>query len=229
MKKGIITIIISVIVLAVLVSSFVVFASSEKQEETMENKVAEEISYLDNSLISLLSDFNNNPDWNGIQTKMETLYQTWNTISIDLNFISVDKKIILSFNDALNSTTQNVKKKDTIKSIETAVNMYNLLPQYSQSFSPNSKETNVLKVKSNIVSSYVGMVKDNWQEAKNQLSEANNQFTNLINSVNQNFQNQNTVNQCYVLINELIRTTSLKDKDIFYIQYKNLMEKMEII
>jgi len=37
------------------------------------------------------------------------------------------------------------------------------------------------------------------------------------------------MSQCYVLINELKKAVNLKDKEIFFIEYRNLMSKMEII
>jgi len=252
MKKSVIAIIISLIIILLVLSSIMVFAGSENQEATLEDKVTEEIDYLDKYLISILGKFNiknsiaeskdkkqNNQNsndnekyitkWDEIQTQIEKLYQTWNTISIDLHSINVDGSSILAFNDYLNSCMQNIKKKDKAKSMESVSKLYQLLPKYSESYKTNSKETNLLKIKTNIVNAYCNTSEEKWQEAQSQLVDASQQFTNLLNSVTPNFNNQTAVNQCYILTNELSKVVQLKDKDIFFIEYQNLMEKMAII
>ena len=77
------------------------------------------------------------------------------------------------------------------------------MPKYSQGYKPDSKETNVLEIKASVVTAYVDVSNGNWEAAKKQLSGAITQFTSLLNSVGQNFQNQTLVNQCYILVNEL--------------------------
>ncbi len=37
------------------------------------------------------------------------------------------------------------------------------------------------------------------------------------------------MSQCYISINELKKAVGLQDKEIFFIEYRNLMSKMEII
>ena len=309
MKKNIIVIIVSIIIVLLVLSSFIVFASNGKKELTLDEKVAQEIKYIDNYLVSMLGDFNglhigrflkednssewqfdsmqatsksssnnessnsesnssnnsekpsnnqeesqskehlinNKPNsketqngvlanqgkyetqWETIQTQIENLYQTWNTISIDLNSLNIDGKTILAFNDFLNTSTQNVKKKDKPKAMSEIAKLYQLLPKYSQGYKPDSKETNVLEIKASVVTAYVDVSNGNWEAAKKQLSGAITQFTSLLNSVGQNFQNQTLVNQCYILVNELNKAITLQDKEIFFIQYQNLMGKMDII
>lgn len=167
--------------------------------------------------------------WSSIQEKIEELYQTWNTISIDLNSINVDASSILAFGDLLNTSTQNIKKEEKEKAMEAIGKMYQLLPKYIESYNPNSKDTDILKIQNNVVTAYVEVSNGKWQNAQNNILEASKQFTNLLNSVEQNFNNQATVSQCYILINELNKAVKLKDKEIFFIEYQNLMEKMEVI
>ena len=58
MKKNVIIILVSIIVVILVLSSLVVFASTGKQELTLEEKVTQEIKYIDNYLVSMLGDFN---------------------------------------------------------------------------------------------------------------------------------------------------------------------------
>ncbi len=305
MKKSIIILIVSVIAIFIVLSSLVVFAGNEKKGDQIEEKVSQEIAYLNRYIVSMLGDFDgltignylkdekssnlqvesdralkvtneegnttNSEDskdnseqntstensnqgnqsndkiannkqsnilsangkyttnWDYIQSEIEELYQIWNTVSIDLNSINVDGSSILAFSDFLNTSTQNIKKKDKEKSMDSLTQIYQLLPKYNESFSPESKETKTLKIQSNIVTAYTKVSNGKWEDAQKQLYEANSQFTNLLNSVGQNFNNQTAVNQCYIIINELIKAVNLKDKEIFFIQYQNLIGKMQII
>ncbi len=248
MKKNVIILIMSIVIIFCVLSSLVVFAGTKSTEEGLEEKVTQEIKYLDKYLVSLISDFESIPDedklkeekskdlqkkyddkWSSIQKKIEELYQAWNTISIDLHSMQVDGRLILAFSDYLNSATQSMNNKDKEKSMEGLADIYHLLPEYSKSYNANNKETIILRIKNNIVTAYVAKSKEDWQEAQTQLIEASKQFTNLLNSVNQDFQNQSTVNQCYVLVNELNKAAKLKDQKIFNIEYENLINKIEII
>lgn len=292
MKKNVIIIIATSIIVILALLSLIIFSKNENNDSKLEDKVSQEIRYLDKCLISILENFNslnnenyikeennsrsqldsvqrvyennnsgntnnneessskndeNNKDldsnqnsilakngkydvnWNSIQIQIEELYQTWNTIAIDLNSLNVDGNSILTFSEILNNSTQNIKNKDKEKSINSVSKLYQLLPTYSESFMPNSKETNILKIQSKVVTSYMYVTNEKWQEAQTQITDASNQFTNLLNSVDQNFQNQSTLNQCYIIINELNNAIKLKDKEIFFVEYQNLIGKMEII
>ena len=290
MKKSIIILIVSTIAIILILSCLAVFAGSSQEDTLLQDKITQEIEYLDRYIIALLGDFDsltigsylkeekssniqvesdrtmqedeaktqqsntykkddgkkeepaNNKQsnilanegkyttkWDLIQDQIEELYHIWNTVNIDLHSVEIDGKSILAFSNYLNDSTQNIKKKDKLTSMESIVKLYQLLPKYSESYKPDSKETNMLKIQSNIVTAYVNVSNDKWQEAQKQLAEASSSFTNLLNSVNQDFQNRTTVSQCYVMINELNKAVNLKDKEIFFIQYQNLMGKMDII
>ena len=76
---------------------------------------------------------------------------------------------------------------------------------------------------------YVVLIDESGNAAYTKLSDAEKRFSNLLNTVTSDYTNQATMSQCYVLINELKKAVNLKDKEIFFIEYRNLMSKMEII
>ena len=140
----------------------------------------------------------------------------------------MENQLILSFNQILNNATRYIKEEDKTKSMKELLKLYQLLPKYLQNFKPDSHETNITIISSNIVSAYVYATTSEWEEAGKQLDEAEQRFSNLLNSVNM-LENQTTMNQSYILVNELKQAVDLKDKDIFYIQYQNLMPKMGLL
>ena len=58
MKKNIIILIFTFVIIACLIGSFFVYAKNEEGKPTLQTKVTEEINYLENYLISILGDFN---------------------------------------------------------------------------------------------------------------------------------------------------------------------------
>ena len=73
------------------------------------------------------------------------------------------------------------------------------------------------------------MTNEKWNEANAKLVTAEKIFSNLLNTVTNDYTNQATMSQCYISINELKKAVGLQDKEIFFIEYRNLMSKMEII
>ncbi len=168
--------------------------------------------------------------WTKIKSQIEELYAVWNTVSLDLHALNVDGNSILSFSNILNSATQNIKKEDKAKSMEELGKLHQLLLQYMNSYAPNTKEKEFLDVEIQTVLAYINATNGKWDEASKNGNSAEQSLANVINSVDtQNSQKQTTINQCYILVNELKNAINIKDKDIFYIQYQNLITKMEIL
>lgn len=296
MKKIAIILIISTIMIILIMSSLIVYGSSQKNETSLEEKVSQELMYLNQYFISLLGDFNgltigdnrlqekepeiqsentdfsgntgedaskendntkktlqqegtdnkNNKtdtsqnsilsnegnyktNWDKVQIQVEQLYQVWNTVSIDLHALNVDGNSILAFSEGLNNVTINIKNKDKIKSVDEIIKIYELLLTYKKSFDPNSSDTNILTVQSNIVSAYANVTNNKWKQAEEKITEAEKLFANMLNTVTNDYGNQVTMSQSYILVNELKKAIKLKDKEIFFIEYRNLMTKMDIL
>lgn len=292
MKKSVSILILTIIIIIVVISSTVISKTKKNEEATIEEKVFQELNYLNKYCISLLtslngiiiqnevikedtlqtqfgSDTNNgiqtsrsimnnnqqnsksnnsdenkdteennndnsilenegdySPDWESIQLQIEKLYQMWNVISLDLHSINIDSNLVLSFSDILNNVTQNVKAKNKSNTVEELVKLYKLIIEYTNLCKPESEETIILIIKYNIVSAYANITNDKWEQAQNQITEAQNLFANLLNSVNNDYNEQYNMNRCYILVNELRKAIQLKDKEIFYLQYKTLITQL---
>ena len=315
MKKNLIIIIPTIVIIILIISSLFVYAGINNQNKTpkLEEKVSQEIKYLNSYLIAILGDFNGltiensvfqlNPEeteleksennsstieseeekeggnsnnksqgneeanqdnksqdqsdannknnqsgasdktqtgilnhngkyetkWSEIKKQVEEIYTTWNAIALDLHALNVDGNSILSFSNILNSATQNIKKEDKQKSMENLGSLSELLAQYMNSYSSNSREKEMLNVEVQTLLAYINVTGEKWDEALKNANVAEQSLAGIINSVEKNDQKQGTINQCYILVNELRNAINIKDKDIFYIQYQNLITKMEIL
>ncbi len=292
MKKTIIIIIIAVIAITIILSSLVAYAKGDNKDKQMEDKVTQELTYLNQYFIAMLGDFNgltigdnrlqetepkiqtnintnlsdqsdknNNTQrndnlqqnkkvekktdtvqngilknngkydakWDKIETEIEQIYQVWNTVCIDLYSMNIDNNLILSFNDGLNKATQAVKSKNKANAMNEITGIFAKILEYRKAYDKDLRKMDILTIQYNSVAAYTDVTNDKWKEANTKLVTAEKIFSNLLNTVTNDYTNQATMNQCYISINELKKAVGLQDKEIFFIEYRNLMSKMEII
>lgn len=291
MKKMVIIIIISIIATIIILFSLVAYAKGDSDDNNIDDKVTQELAYLNQYFITMLGDFNgltigdnrlqetepkiqtnintnlsdqadknktqendnlqqnskveNKTDtvqngilekdgnydtkWDKIEIEIEQIYQVWNTISIDLYSLNIDNKAILSFNDGLNRATQAIKAKNKTNAMKEITEIYGKILEYRKAYDNDTRKTDILTIQYNSVEAYTDVTNEQWNDASVKLATAEKIFSNLLNSVTNDYINQATMSQCYVSINELRKTIELQDKEIFFIEYRNLMSKMEII
>lgn len=169
----------------------------------------------------------NDVDWVTIKSEAETMYSSWNTILLDLYSINISNDDIINFSKSLDSTILAIKSEDKSLSLQNLSNLYSFLPKYANNLSIEESKKNILQTKANILNAYALVEQSNWQEVENQLNQADIAYTKVTNDVSYIQNKQEQVERVYVLIKELKSSIYTKDKDIFYIKYKNLMNSIE--
>ncbi len=184
---------------------------------------------MDYSSILVNSD-NKKIEWNYIKKEIEKMYSTWTTVLIDLNALNVNNTNLLKYNSTLDDITQALENEDKKTSMIKLADLYSLLVSYIKEYSSNNRLIQLLDTKSNILYAYsLAEYEDKWSEMKNYTDKAQNVYNNIINNELKNNDSTNNINKAYVLLNEISKSTSKKSKNIFYINYKNLMKELEII
>ena len=59
------------------------------------------------------------------------------------------------------------------------------------------------------------------------MKQAEENYSKLLSNTNIDKTKQYRVNKCYVMLNELQNAISIKDKSVFLIKYRNIIEEME--
>lgn len=162
-------------------------------------------------------------DWNYIKNTVQVVYTSWPSIMIDLHSVNVKNEDILSFSNTLDVLIVNVQNEDKKQVLNSLAILYSFIPIYKEQYSENSDEINISYTKAHIINSYVLLEEDKWEEIQAQITKASEYFGLIINSINEK-RNQNSVSKTYVLINEMNNAIKIKDKKLFYMKYKNLME-----
>ena len=181
----------------------------------------------DNSV--LLRD-TNTIDWNDLENQAENLYDSWATITLDLNAMNVSSDDILSYNTNLDNLLLSIKDQNKVNSAICLANLYSLLPKYMSETLEDEKKIQIENVKSSIVSAYSIVDTGKWDDIINLLGNAENELKAFINSSNDlSSIKQAKVNKSYVLLKELIKTSNEKNTDLFYLKYINLIQELENI
>lgn len=169
------------------------------------------------------------PDWDSVKSEIEKLYSSWSTIVLDLYKLNVNNQDILNFTTDLNTTTQSIKSEDKVQTLNNLVKLYSYIPKYISSISNDTALNSVYKTKSSVLNAYALIEQDNYSEIQKQLSDAEQSFLPLLNDINSNTNNQSKINKVYILLKDTQNSINKKDKDIFYINYKNLIQQLNNI
>ena len=196
-------------------------ASSEESSNTITN--------MNMNYSSILVNPNRKIDWDQIKKETEKMYQTWNTVLIDLNSLNINQDNLLKYSSTLDELTKAVQKEEKKTTLYRLADLYTLLATYIKEYSSDNEQIVLLEVKSNILYAYALVEDSNWQDMQNYIKKAQNAYNNMINSTLQNNGNITNINKAYVMLNEIYKSTDTKDKSIFYINYKNLMQELEIL
>ena len=175
---------------------------------------------------SILANKNQTIDWEYIKSSAETIHSSWATLTIDLHSLNVNNQDILNFSSVLDQVTLSAKQEDKTATLNNLASLYAFFPIYIKQISDDSKKINIDYTKACVLNSYALVEQNKWDEMKLQVTNGINYFTNILNSVNDEKQNQNKLSKTYVLLNELNNSIDLKDKDLYMIKYRNVMEEL---
>ncbi len=195
---------------------------SESQQQSDAN-----IVMVPNSI--LLNNDKNNIDWDNMKYEIEKIYSSWNTLFIDLNSLENGNTKTLEFSNILNDATKSIKAEDKINSMKNIVKMYSTLGEYNKSYTNDNMQINLIDAKSNILQAYVSVTEKDWDLAKKNINKADESFGNVINNVATNQTSQSNINKAYILIKEAKKAIEINDQDIFFINYKMIMQELDNI
>ena len=178
---------------------------------------------------NILNNYKDSTDWTLLKSKIENMYSTLTTIMIDLTNLNVNKDNLLKYNDVLDKITKDFENEDKSSSLIHLADLYNLLELYIKDIGPDNQKVSLFIVESNILYAYSYIEQDNWNKVLEYIGSAKQEFSNIINNQINNVNNIDVINKSYILINELEKNANNKDKNIFYINYSNLMQELENI
>lgn len=200
-------------------------SSSQGSSGSTQNETIENTSVVPNSV---LTNKNKDVNWDALKEKTELMYSTWPTTLIDLTSLNVNGSQLLQYTSILDKLTKSLEDKNKKEAMLNLSDLYNLLNEYLKQYSQDSRMKNIFQTKAFIAQAYALAEEDNWNEMKQNIAKAKTEYMNIVNNI-QNTNSMSNVNKAYVLLNELEKNTMDKNKKIFYINYKNVMQELETI
>ena len=192
-------------------------------EQTGEEKESSQTKYTLEKT-STLSNSSKEINWDKIKSEVEILYSVIPTTTLDLYSLNIDQNEILQFNKDFDNLTSSVKNEDKEKTLERLSKLYGYLPKYLEKIYENETYTNIVKTKSYVVSAYSIVDTENWNQISEYVKKAIESYSSVLNNITTDSKTYN-VNKGYILLNELQNAVNMKDKEIFLIKYKNLLEE----
>ena len=170
---------------------------------------------------------NQDVDWNNIKKEVENIYFRLSTITLDLYQVNIDQQDIVNFNSEYDKLTKAVKEENKEETLKELSILYDYFPKFVENCAEDDKEKILIKTKDSIFKAYSLLDNGEWETIMENVNVASQEYTKLI--TNKNNKNQYNVNKAYIMVNELQNAVNLKDKEIFLIKYKNLLEELKKI
>lgn len=178
---------------------------------------------------SMILDYNN-VQWDEILNILETFYTSWNTIILDLYKLNINSSDITDFGKNLDTLLLNVKNKDKILSLESAITLYSYIPKYVDSYKTNiTAFKDLATTKLYILNAYVGATKNDWNYSNEQLSLAESSFSNVMKNTEFMKEKEYNINKTYITLKELQNSNQNQDVSLFFFKFKNLIQEIEIL
>ena len=169
-------------------------------------------------------------NWDEITNIYENLYSIWPTINMDLNKIGIKEEQISKFNIALNGIAQSINAKDKNSTLFNLYNIYTQLPIYLLAVTQDSYIITSYNTKVAILNAYTLANEENkWKEISESIGKAKSIFTTMFEIVNEKDNRRSNIEKTNTIINDLENCIVLNDKNIFYMQYKNVIQALETL
>ena len=194
----------------------------EKEETNSEEKIKVKYNVSEQGILNTNLD---NINWEYIKDKTERLYSIWTIAIIDLRTLNVNGEDILNFSNTLDLINLSSKNEDKSSLITNLVSLYSYIPNIQEQISSDNKKITIEKTKLNTLNSYAFVNSNNWIDAKLNVQDGINNYSNIINNIDEK-SNNNKISKIYIQLNELQNSLELQDKDLYFIKYKSLMEEL---
>lgn len=171
---------------------------------------------------------NSETDWNQMKNEVEKIYTSLYPTTIALYQTAVNQDNILNFNKEYDNLTKAIKEENKDDTLAELSLLYNYLPEFVENCTDDEKEKIIIRTKNYIFKAYSTLEQEDWVTISENINNASQEFTKLVTNVdNQKNKNQFSINKIYVMINEMQNAVLLRDKDVFLIKYKNILEELQ--
>lgn len=165
--------------------------------------------------------------WQTIKDEVEVLFSTWSSIVLDLYDIGVQSETIVEFSSTLDKVILSVKEKNKEQSAVYLAKAYSFLPEFIKNSQIDETKKKIIETKNHIIISYAYVQTQNWEKVQGEVINAEKKYSEILNNVSKKEDSRKyNINKGYILIQELKNSLPVKEAEIYYVKYKNLLEEL---
>lgn len=180
---------------------------------------------------SLTENNETNINWEDIEYIYENIFIAWQTMQVDLKDQKVSSEIINKYNSDLNGIANSIIQQNKES---TMINYFNLYADICDIVKYISKENNLLNLyyaKLYLLNAYTLSESKKWNEMYESVTNSESYFKNSYNEKTEGANSKDVYQSKYnekiaMSLSNLKDSINLNDKNIFYIQYKNVMQML---
>ena len=162
--------------------------------------------------------------WDKIKFDAEILENSMSSIMLDMYELSLNNIDVVNFTKEYDNLLVNIKNEDKEKTMSSLNILYSYLPRFVKNCDKDKQYEIIIDTKQRIFAAYSILDSNNWELIEKSIDEAIDIYSKLLTDININSTNQYIINKCYLTLNGIKNSINLKDKEIFLIKYKNILE-----
>lgn len=176
---------------------------------------------------SLLEVAGGDIDWDNIEYIYENIFTSIPTMALDLEEKKVDANLISNCNIALNGVAQSIIGKDKNSCMINYYNLYSYLNEIVKNVAEDDYTINYYGTITNVLNAYALANQENkFKEMEDSIDKAINQFANILNDDSIEYNKKQNIKKIDLELKHTKDSIKLSDKNIFYLQYKNVMQDL---
>ena len=203
-----------------------VFATNENNTNLNNEKIDAEIKYVDEKFSNIYKELlidGLRVDWNKMQEPIKEIYSSWNSIIIDLNNLQIKNLDLINFGKKVDEISIYINEKNTNNVLLSISDLYSLLAIYTNSYNSNVDMKNKINSKYYLIKAYSLTNTDNWVLINENIAKAEKINLDYITNIDNNY----NISRIYVSIKELENSINIKNKEIFKMKLKIVLENLD--
>jgi len=170
-----------------------------------------------------------NINWTELKSEIENLYTSWTTIVIDLEKIGVSKEKLNEFSKQMDNVAKSIKDENEDLTLRNVILLYKFLPEFLEIYTNDYKEIDILNCKYNLLQCYEYADLEDWGNFEISVKNLKQNFEKVVKRKEEYEGKSVNIDSSVIIIRDIENSIEMKDKEIFFIKYKNLIQEFNII
>ena len=152
--------------------------------------------------------------------------ESWSSVVLDLSKLNISKEQINGLGQDLSNIIISISSENLSDVFNYLYSAYSRLPEIKKLYSENDIEIRKLEFKKLVVLAYKKAEEGNFESSKNEIKNASDKYSDMMNDVNYSKENSYNLNKIFVEIEELKSAINLENLPLIRIKFVNFIEEI---